>query len=489
MKTSSVKYFYYLYTVLLLLFSTTFHSCDREVSIIKFDESIHNGFIYVNSIPSGAAIYQDGKNTGRFTPDSLRYLASGTYQLTLKLKYFRDTVFSVQLKDPDFKAYMIDYYTNPLMFGSINFTSDPTGAKIFINDSSIQTITPFSMKNVKPGQYNIRYEKENHRHLDFNLIVESNKNSTAYAKLRDTSAWLDYQVSNSGLSSNLLTCISIDNTNIIWMGTFDRGLIKYDRTAFTSYSTSNSPVPGNNINCISVDHNNNKWIGTSSGIAVFNNSSWVIYNKSNSGLNNNNINSIQFENNVAWIGTPVGLVRFDGNNWTTYDTITANPQPEFAAVNDLAIDNLGYKWLATANSGIFKFKDGIFGRSFRDTIPGIPSNRIISAAISLNGDKWFGHLPGPGTTGGISIFNNSTWKTILFGSTGNLIADIFVDNLNTKWIATNEGVMKIINDSPTFFYTRLNSLISSNQVRGVAKDNDGVIWIATFGGGLNKFKQ
>ena len=49
--------------------------------------------------------------------------------------------------------------------------------------------------------------------------------------------------------------------------------------------------------------------------------------------------------------------------------------------------------------------------------------------------------------------------------------------------------MRIINDTPTFFYTRLNSLISSNQVRGVAKDNDGTIWITTFGGGLNKFKQ
>lgn len=49
--------------------------------------------------------------------------------------------------------------------------------------------------------------------------------------------------------------------------------------------------------------------------------------------------------------------------------------------------------------------------------------------------------------------------------------------------------MKIISESPTFFYTRLNSLISSNQVRVVVKDNDGIIWIATFGGGLNKFKQ
>ncbi len=121
--------------------------------------NFYYGFIYVDSNPAGAAIYQNGKNTGRFTPDSLRYLPSDSYTVTLKLKYYRDTSFSVQLSDPDLKEYMINYLSNPLMLGSINFTSDPPGAKIFINDSSIQAITPIVQKNVKPGSYIISMKK------------------------------------------------------------------------------------------------------------------------------------------------------------------------------------------------------------------------------------------------------------------------------------------------------------------------------------------
>jgi ligand-binding sensor domain-containing protein len=406
----------------------------------------------------------------------------------LKLKYHRDTSFSLQLNDPELKEYFIDYYSNPLMFGNINFTSDPNGAEIFLNDSSIQAVTPFTLKNVKPGSYIIKYKKENHRDAIFSLIVESSKNSSSYFKLRDTSKWVDYQISNSNIPSNFITCIEVDLNNIKWMGSFEKGVISFNGSSFNNYSTANSPIPNNNIKCISIDQNNNKWVGTDAGIAIFNNSSWIVYNKSNSGLANNNINSIKFENNIAWIGTPSGLIKFDGVNWIMYDTVTFNPENEFASVNDLSIDAEGYKWLATSNSGIFKFKDGIFGRAFRDSVPGIPSNRSSTAAITSSGEKWFGHLPGPGKRGGVSIFNGSIWKTIFIGSEGNLIEDIYVDNSNTKWVSTNEGLFQIFGETPLFFYNRNNSLISFSHIKAVVKDKDGLIWVATYGGGLNKLK-
>lgn len=473
----------------LSILSFIFYSCEKDITLIASDETVYYGFIFIDSNPSGAAIFKDGKNTGRFTPDSLRYLPSGNYSVTLKLKYFRDTSFSVQLSDPDLKEYLIDYYSNPLMLGSINFTSDPLGAKIFINDSSIQAVTPFFQKNVKPGSYVVRYQKDNHRDATINVLVESNKTASSYFKMRDTLVWVDYQLYNSSIASNFLTCLDVDLNNIKWIGSFDKGLMSYDGENFKNFSTVNSPIPSNNILCVSVDQNNNKWFGTDAGIAVFNNSSWVVYTKSNSGLANNSVNSIKFENNIAWIGTPAGLIKYDGVNWVLFDTIIVNPQPEFAAVNDITLDTEGSKWLGTANTGIFKFKDGIFGKPYRDSIPGISSNRISTTAISQNGEKWFGHLPGPGKRGGVSIFNGNSWKSIFIGTDGNLIEDIYVDQLNNKWISTNEGLFQIVGETPLFFYNRNNSLISFSHVKAVVRDNDGLIWVATYGGGLNKLKQ
>ena len=487
-KQVSRNYWYALYFFAQISFSFIIFSCEKEVTIISSDENIYYGFIYIDSNPRGAAIYQNGKNTGRTTPDSLRYLPEGNYLINLKLKYFRDTSFTVQLKDPDLKEYFINYYQNPLMFGSVNFTSDPAGAKIVLNDSLIQPVTPYLLKNVKPGNYVAEYQVSNYRDAVFNLIVESNKTSPAYYKLRDTSKWVDYQISNSTIASNLLTCIDVDLNNTKWMGSFDKGVISFDGGNFNNFSLANSPIPSNNIKCISVDHNNNKWIGTDAGIAVFNNSSWTVYNKSNSGLASNNINSIRFENNITWIGTPLGLSRFDGSIWKLYDTVITVPTVQFAAVNDIVIDIEGNKWLATAGTGIFKFKDGIFGKAFLESTPGIPSNNLSTDAITPNGDKWFGHLPGPGKRGGVSIFNGSIWKTIFIGSEGNLIEDIYVDNSNTKWVSTNEGLFQIFGETPLFFYNRNNSLISFSHVKAVVKDSDGLIWVATYGGGLNKLK-
>lgn len=464
------------------------NSCEKDVTILSSEIPIYNGFIFIESNPRGAAIYQNGKNTGRITPDSLRYLPAGNYVINLKKKYFRDTSFSVSLSDPELKQIFIDYFSNPLMLGSINFTSDPTGAKIFINDSSTQTVTPLTSKNIKPGNYVIKYQKENFRDGIFNVVVESNKTAAAYYKLRDTSLWVDYQLSNSSIPSNLLTCISVDHNNVKWIGSFDKGLIKFNGTDFESYSTLNSPIPSKNVTCVEVDQNNKKWIGTDAGIAVFDNSTWNVYTKSNSGLASNIINSIKFENNIAWIGTPLGLVEFDGNSWLLHDTVITNPIPTYAAVNDIVVDFMGNKWLATSQTGIFKFTNGIYYSNYLNTIPGIPTNSLSRTAITSQGELWFGHLPYDGKRGGVSFFNGATWQTILIGSETNIVEDIFIDLTNTKWISTNEGLLQVFNHIPQSFFNRNNSLISANHIKALTVDWDGLIWVATYGGGLNKLK-
>lgn len=51
-----------------------------------------------------------------------------------------------------------------------------------------------------------------------------------------------------------------------------------------------------------------------------------------------------------------------------------------------------------------------------------------------------------------------------------------------------EGLLQIFGETPLFFYDRNNSLISFSHIKAVVKDNDGLIWVATYGGGLIKFK-
>jgi len=308
------------FILFLLITSYLIIGCEKEVSTSPMEDEIPQAFLYVDSEPFGSTIYLNGKNTGRKTPDYIPFLEEGQFLVTLKKRYFRDTTFSVTLIDKDTFKVFIDYYQNPLMLGRITFNSSPTNSEVILNDSVTGLHTPASVNRLTPGKYKVKYRLYNHRDSEIEVIVESNKTTASYSVLRDTSEWIDYQIANSGIQSSLLTSIVSDNQNIKWIGTSDKGLIRFDEIEFKNYNVSNSSIPSNQINCINVGNDNKVWVGTNNGLGIFDGNSWQIYNTSNSSLPNNSINDIQFDlTGNSWIGTNNGFAKFDGVNWQQFN--------------------------------------------------------------------------------------------------------------------------------------------------------------------------
>ena len=170
------------------------------------------------------------------------------------------------------------------MYGNLNLITVPEGASIIFNDSVLSQVTPITLQNLLPGLYHVKFSLFNHRDKLIPVIVESNISNSYTEALRDTSVWVDYQVFNSGIQSNSLTAITVDQNNVKWIGTLEKGLIKYDEVNFVSFNTANSSIPDNRINCISIDPQNRVWVGTDYGIGVFDGISWTVYKRNNSGL-------------------------------------------------------------------------------------------------------------------------------------------------------------------------------------------------------------
>ena len=57
------------------------------------------GSIYLTSIPAGAAIWIDGSNTFKTTPDTINDVYEGVRSVTLKLQDFNDTTFSISVSE------------------------------------------------------------------------------------------------------------------------------------------------------------------------------------------------------------------------------------------------------------------------------------------------------------------------------------------------------------------------------------------------------
>ena len=66
--------------------------------------------------------------------------------------------------------------------------------------------------------------------------------------------------------------MTIDDYDNIWIGTiYDNGLKKFDGTNWTDYDTSNSGILSNGLTFIEIDEYGNKWIGHRfEGLSVFN---------------------------------------------------------------------------------------------------------------------------------------------------------------------------------------------------------------------------
>jgi hypothetical protein len=469
--------------ILLSTFVILLLSCGKEVSTSPVEPPPPEGFIYVNSIPTGFTIFQDGRNTGRFTPDSISYIDAGSYEITLKKKYFKDTSVVVTINEDEKVSLTVDLLTNPSMYGSLNLQSIPPGAEITINDSTLTQVTPLLLSGLLPGEYNIKFKLFNHRDIDILGIVQSSTVTRYTEELRDTSEWVDYQISNSDIQSNSLTSIVIDLNNNKWIGTLNNGLIRYDEINFVNYLSSNSSIPSNNVLCLAVDIQNRIWVGTNQGIGIFDGTNWTVYNNTNTPLTSNIINTIKFDNiGNAWIGTSGNLVKFDGGSWTIFNESLTRDW-----IKDLWIESDNKIWLGTRLDGIFIFENEIYSE-FSKIEYGYPTYTVSSVAPDQSGNLWFCFLPDTSGRGGVSYWDGNVFTNLFLGSFSNNINHIFIDQANNKWISTSEGFVRINSVNVTELFNTVNSLISGNLITSSMRDNSGAVWITTSGGGLNKYK-
>jgi len=474
-----MKYFL-LHVLLIALFII---SCEKEVSVSPPEPGVNEGVISISSDPSGTMIFLNGRNTGKLTPDSLTFLDPADYKITLKKKYFKDTTVAVSLSEDGESSVLVDILSNQSMYGKLFLKTTPDGAQVVLNDSLTSEVTPVTISHLLPGAYNVEFRLYNYRGQKTNAIVQSSKTNTYIVQLRDTSQWVDYQLTNSGIPSNSLSSIITDQNNIKWIGSYDKGVIRFDENAFTVYNKSNSQIPNNRINCLNVDDQNRVWVGTDNGIGIFNGSGWTVYNQTNSPLTSELIYRIRFDNmGNAWIGTAANLVKFDGTNWTFYNEPLGRDW-----ITDMDLTDLNKIWIGTVRFGIFTLVNGDF-IAYPESLYNYPTNSITSMAVDNFNNTWFCFIQDSTGRSGVSYWNGSSFNNFNIGSPGNKINHVWIDDDNNKWFSSTEGFVKYDTQNNLEVFNTTNSYLSSNYITSSVRDQQGNVWITTFGGGLNKYK-
>ncbi|MGM9509094.1 two-component regulator propeller domain-containing protein [Larkinella sp. GY13] len=308
----------------------------------------------------------------------------------------------------------------------------------------------------------------------------------------------------NSLNDNIIRTICIDRTGIVWLGTNDAGISKFDpnrRTlVFTGYhSNQSNPMSGYNIRSICQDNTGKFWIGTEGGGIFRYDPSTRQYRNFRqtsrpNGLPTNFIGPmLKDRDGFIWVGmgsdwnsgTRGQIGRLDPKTGQVKIFLPFQVPHSYAFILNIFEDERGFMWFGTGNLGVISYdrKRNHWKQYNHD--PGNPATlrgKWARAVVSdRRGHVWVGTDAGLDRldyeTGQITHFVNNPKEPNSLIS--NYILSLCVDRIGRLWVGTDGGLCRFDPVHQQFIlYTEKNGLID-NSITNLVEDNDGNLWLNT----------
>lgn len=292
-----------------------------------------------------------------------------------------------------------------------------------------------------------------------------------------------------------------DSKNRIFIASMGNGLYEYDARLKKIFS---HPIPKTisgktktaiqsekyNMRCI-TGINNNIWCGSDDGIVIFDPETNTFTDVINFGLEskyNNRIVSFSGvqDSSYVWIGTWGGLVKYNINNGSY--AISTNDQANVSSLSDnkisyLLTDNQHNLWVATQDKGINIYFVSSNKFPLWDFHSGLSNDFIYSVLQTADGTIWVGTADGfYKKTDKDSKFTDVT--AIIKKHDARAVLSLMEDNQGRIWIGTfGQGII-IYDPKNNSSRMVLGDSNLGGTVLKIIQTKSGAIWAGTFGDGL-----
>lgn len=201
------------------------------------------------------------------------------------------------------------------------------------------------------------------------------------------------------------------------------------------------------------------------------------YLRTEEGLSQNEVTSILQDNEgFMWFGTRSGLNRYDGYEFLVFDQVPGDSGSLVnTSIERIYKDSKGIIWIGTKSNGISRYNP-VTGKFLNMPFNGpsaqniLPDKRVISFCEDSDGDMWIGTW-----NGGLLKYNSETGQ----GKTYNLAANINViikSSNGIVWVGTNDGLFEY--DPAADSFKRQDFSIVNDQIPSIIEDrNHQFLWI------------
>jgi len=307
-----------------------------------------------------------------------------------------------------------------------------------------------------------------------------------------------WQKKNSGLPNDMSQLCVVDNSNVVWYGTYN-GFAKFDGKQFEWMNEKNSPFKKTeSIEALAVDKQNNKWVFSNESLYKFDNQSWQNVPISNVKVSNVDVISCNdFGETILATDTGVVILKADKIEILTNKQIPALPSNNiFCAYRD----KKGRLWIGTYEGSVMIDEKGTI-TDFNKTSTPIKNSSITEVAEDKDGNLYFAlyaykpHKERDVAQEGFAVFTkDGMWNHYNDSNSGlpaNHINSLLYDPFeNILWIGTNEaGLVRFDLKGNWENYHNQNSKVPSSYIFGMSQDSNGNIYVSTFNGMLRIHKK
>jgi ligand-binding sensor domain-containing protein/signal transduction histidine kinase len=316
----------------------------------------------------------------------------------------------------------------------------------------------------------------------------------------------------NSLRTNHIVTLYEDHQGDLWIGTNNGALSKYERKHdhFIHYKEMNGDKPGlsqKTVTAIYEDRRNNFWVGTFWKLNLLDRKTGKVEQFGHdandpASISADGITSL-FEDSKdnLWIGTFNGLNLMDRET-KKFKRFFHTGDPGSISNNTIKTiyeDSEGRLWICTADG--LNLMDAATGRCKRIELnlsnPQLVNNEIAGITDAENGNLWIA------TGNGLILFDPEKNTFSHYGSDRNIvttlakngnITSMYKDAQGILWVGTPQGGINKYDKNLTFLDLYRNNpenqaTLSFNVVGSFAENPEGDIWIATQGGALNLWKR